>query len=108
MEKRFDGKKMIDIYSGKKDGKLGTKNNPAHLTVKTKTREKEVREICEENGWECEISIDAKGEEDTSDLEMLLHPVKTVTAKKTPGRNDPCSCGSGKKFKHCCMNKKKK
>ena len=19
-----------------------------------------------------------------------------------PGRNDPCSCGSGKKYKHCC------
>ncbi len=23
-------------------------------------------------------------------------------ADKTPGRNDPCPCGSGKKFKHCC------
>jgi protein O-GlcNAc transferase len=22
-----------------------------------------------------------------------------------PGRNDPCSCGSGKKFKHCCLGK---
>ncbi len=22
-----------------------------------------------------------------------------------PGRNDPCSCGSGKKFKHCCEGK---
>jgi hypothetical protein len=21
------------------------------------------------------------------------------------GRNDPCPCGSGKKFKHCCLNK---
>lgn len=21
------------------------------------------------------------------------------------GRNDPCACGSGKKFKHCCMGK---
>lgn len=20
-----------------------------------------------------------------------------------PGRNDPCSCGSGKKFKQCCL-----
>ena len=26
---------------------------------------------------------------------------------KTPGigRNDPCPCGSGKKFKHCCLGK---
>lgn len=22
------------------------------------------------------------------------------------GRNDPCSCGSGKKYKQCCMLKK--
>lgn len=25
-----------------------------------------------------------------------------VRAKKTPGRNDPCPCGSGSKYKHCC------
>lgn len=25
-----------------------------------------------------------------------------VSAKKVPGRNDPCPCGSGKKYKHCC------
>ena len=24
---------------------------------------------------------------------------------KTVGRNDPCPCGSGKKYKNCCMNK---
>ena len=23
-------------------------------------------------------------------------------AKKAPGRNDPCPCGSGKKYKNCC------
>lgn len=22
-----------------------------------------------------------------------------------PGRNDPCPCGSGKKYKKCCMNR---
>jgi hypothetical protein len=22
----------------------------------------------------------------------------------TLGRNDPCPCGSGKKYKHCCLN----
>ncbi|SFH71008.1 protein translocase subunit secA [Tindallia magadiensis] len=25
-----------------------------------------------------------------------------VKSEKTPGRNDPCSCGSGKKYKKCC------
>ena len=27
---------------------------------------------------------------------------KTVFAGKKVGRNDPCPCGSGKKYKHCC------
>jgi len=30
----------------------------------------------------------------------------TRTTSKT-GRNDPCPCGSGKKYKHCCLNKQK-
>ncbi|WP_262495735.1 SEC-C metal-binding domain-containing protein [Paenibacillus sp. B2(2019)] len=25
------------------------------------------------------------------------------SAKPLPGRNDPCLCGSGKKFKSCCQ-----
>jgi uncharacterized protein YecA (UPF0149 family) len=28
-----------------------------------------------------------------------------VNAKELPGRNDPCLCGSGKKFKKCCESK---
>ncbi len=30
------------------------------------------------------------------DGETAVQPVKK------PGRNEPCPCGSGKKFKHCC------
>ncbi len=30
-------------------------------------------------------------------------PQIPVIAEKTPGRNDPCPCGSGKKYKKCCM-----
>ncbi|MBQ2714389.1 MAG: preprotein translocase subunit SecA [Clostridia bacterium] len=26
-------------------------------------------------------------------------------SSKEPGNNDPCPCGSGKKYKHCCKNK---
>ena len=28
-----------------------------------------------------------------------------MDARKTPGRNDPCPCGSGKKYKQCCLDK---
>jgi uncharacterized protein YecA (UPF0149 family) len=24
---------------------------------------------------------------------------------KKVGRNDPCPCGSGRKYKHCCLNR---
>ena len=27
--------------------------------------------------------------------------------EKKPGPNDPCHCGSGKKYKKCCMQKDK-
>ena len=30
-----------------------------------------------------------------------------VESKKKIGRNDPCPCGSGKKYKKCCMGKEK-
>ena len=26
----------------------------------------------------------------------------TVVSDKSVGRNEPCTCGSGKKYKHCC------
>ena len=31
--------------------------------------------------------------------------VPFVRQAKKPGRNDPCPCGSGKKFKRCCLGK---
>ncbi len=29
--------------------------------------------------------------------------LKQVKVEKTPGRNEPCSCGSGRKYKKCCL-----
>tara|TARA_R100001377_G_scaffold70415_1_gene45846 strand:+ start:411 stop:1004 length:594 start_codon:yes stop_codon:yes gene_type:complete len=29
----------------------------------------------------------------------------TIRVEKKPGRNEPCHCGSNKKFKKCCINK---
>jgi hypothetical protein len=29
-------------------------------------------------------------------------PPRTIVSEKCPGRNDPCPCGSGKKYKKCC------
>lgn len=37
---------------------------------------------------------------------LAMHGVATLSGapQKTVGRNDPCPCGSGKKFKKCCLN----
>jgi uncharacterized protein YecA (UPF0149 family) len=34
-----------------------------------------------------------------------LNPALRTETKQRVGRNDPCACGSGKKFKKCCLNK---
>lgn len=39
------------------------------------------------------------------DLIDLLPQVPVVRSEPKIGRNDPCSCGSGKKYKKCCLNK---
>ena len=40
---------------------------------------------------------------DLRELWLTLGPrIETVRAVATPGRNEACSCGSGKKFKKCC------
>jgi len=40
------------------------------------------------------------------EFEKLSSNFNSFTAKKKKiGRNDPCPCGSGKKYKKCCLNK---
>ena len=38
------------------------------------------------------------------ELEDMPRPT-TVRVGKKIGRNDPCPCGSGKKYKNCCLDK---
>ena len=42
--------------------------------------------------------------EKMSDITKEFRTSKIVHVEKI-GRNDPCPCGSGKKYKQCCMNK---
>ncbi|MCK5684083.1 SEC-C domain-containing protein [bacterium] len=93
---------MVDLISGKKKGKLGTKTNPAQVSVQNEKRSKEVEDIFAKNGWEFEIEIEPDKEEEISDLNRLLKPPQPVTAEKKIGPNEPCPCGSGKKLKKCC------
>ncbi len=36
------------------------------------------------------------------DEEPLPPPIEPIHVDRKPERNDPCPCGSGKKYKQCC------
>ena len=93
---------MVKAFDGKKEAKLGTEKNPAAVTVKTEERMKEVEKIFKENGWEHKIEQDPDKDEDITDLELLLNWPKPQKVEEKVGRNEPCPCGSGKKYKKCC------
>ena len=98
---RINGAKM-KIYDGKSKVKLGTKKNPAVVTVQTEERRKDVAAIFEEKGWEYKIDVEPDKPEEITALEVLLNTPKTKVAEKKIGRNALCPCGSGQKHKRCC------
>ena len=81
--------------------KLGTEKKPAIVRVQNEHRAEEIASIFDRNGWKFILGIEPDKPEDISDLEKLLNPPKPVRSVKI-GRNDPCPCGSGKKYKKCC------
>ena len=93
---------MQKDFSGIKTGKLGTEKKPAVVSVQTEERLKEVTAIFEEHEWAFSIDLEPDKPENITDLEILLNPPKQTKVEAKPGRNEPCPCGSGKKYKKCC------
>ena len=81
--------------------KLGSEQSPIVVRVKTEQRGRYVAEQCTLHGWRFIIGMEPDKPEDISDLERALNPPQPAQSEKV-GRNDPCPCGSGKKFKKCC------
>jgi preprotein translocase subunit SecA len=51
-----------------------------------------------------DLEIDFTTEEEVEAKKINLNPFhETGGGKKKVGRNDPCPCGSGKKYKRCCL-----
>ena len=52
-----------------------------------------------------ELSKRARGRQDVAAEEKLVknaEKVEPLRGARPLGRNDPCPCGSGKKYKKCC------
>ena len=80
--------------------KLGTEKRPIIVRVHSDEKARYVAETCAEHGWSHIIGFEPDKPADISDLEKMLNPAKPVASYKV-GRNEPCPCGSGKKYKHC-------
>ena len=81
--------------------KLGSEKRPIIVRVHSDEKARYVAEACAEHGWHYIIGFEPDKPEDISDLEKMLSPPKPIESQKV-GRNDPCPCGSGKKYKKCC------
>jgi len=89
-------------YNTKRTVKLGTEKNPLTLVVASDERKLEVETLVAENQLFADITVDKSVDENINELDVILNKPVTTTFDKTPNRNDPCSCGSEKKYKKCC------
>jgi hypothetical protein len=58
--------------------------------------------LCHDHSIHFILGVEPDKSEDISDIERALSPAEPIKALPRVGRNDPCLCGSGKKFKKCC------
>jgi hypothetical protein len=71
---------------------------PGTFLADTRERWPPVRDVAELTWW----WNDAAGPESASGPEGWAGPAEPHRAPARPGRNEPCPCGSGRKFKKCC------
>ena len=97
--------------------KLGTKARPIIFRAATESRTMELVELCNKRNWIFIAEIGSNEPEDISQIEYMLNPAPfnfvepksnkknttVINTEKQIGRNDNCTCGSGLKFKKCCM-----
>ena len=84
--------------------RLGTKKKPAVIRVQSQERAQELLDQCADYDWEIIVGVEEDKPEDITDVLKLLEPERFVTrVEPRVGRNAPCLCGSGVKYKKCCL-----
>jgi len=84
--------------------KSGSKKFPLKLVVTSEARKHEIEALVAKANLHADITLDTNegAVESVAELTAILNKGSTITQAKAPSRNDPCSCGSGLKFKKCC------
>jgi len=81
---------------------IGMRKNPARASVQTQERAVELLDFCQDHGIQAIIELAPTEREDIAEIELALAARQPVPATPKVGRNEPCPCASGKKFKKCC------
>jgi SWIM/SEC-C metal-binding protein len=89
-------------YNTNRQVKLGSENLPLTLVVNSIQRKEEIEQVLLENALVANFKISDDGQENTHELDVILNKPTTKIVPNKFNRNDPCNCGSGKKFKKCC------
>jgi SWIM/SEC-C metal-binding protein len=83
--------------------RLGSEKRPIWARVQTMERAEEIASICDARGWKFTAGIEPDQPEDITDLNRLLNPPFKADPSQSISRNAPCPCGSGSKYKKCCL-----
>jgi len=81
---------------------IGSRKKPAVVRVQTTERAQRILEFCDENGIIAIVGVEPDKPEDISDIDRAILAREPIRSTPKVGRNEPCPCGSGKKFKKCC------
>ena len=92
--------------NSKKEYKMMSDADTVSIFDPVATREEskdKVERIAEAVGAHQEVQPVHLSKTEYADLMKRMRTKPIVRTRTAPGRNEPCPCGSGKKFKHCCM-----
>ena len=62
----------------------------------------DIWQVSEARHDQFDVAAYARQQEQVADNAGNRPAAKPVHVQQKVGRNQPCPCGSGKKFKHCC------
>jgi SWIM/SEC-C metal-binding protein len=89
-------------FNTKREIKPGTAEAPLSLSVHTEEKKQQLLAVAQQENIVVEITVDPEQEERLEQLDVYLQKPETKRQVNTTKRNDPCPCGSGKKYKKCC------
>jgi hypothetical protein len=94
--------------------RLGSKGRPIIVRARTMERAGELVKFCDDRGWIVIAGVEPDKPENIDDLNevMRLGAILPAHVRWTPSAEhpappptDPCPCGSGRRFKKCCLRR---